>query len=173
MTLYKGNKKISELYVGGTSIGKLYKGSTLVWKKSGGDNDNYFVWREIDDEGNLTLATGEFPNELYADIKEIGNYGLNYAFYYCTGLVGRVEFASLTKIGIMGFYYAFSGCTGLTEVYFPALTSSHSSGLAGAFYGCTGITEIHFRADAQALIEALDGYSNKFRATNATIYFDL
>ncbi len=123
-------------------------------------------------DNKLEPYSGSLENHFDA-VKTIDDLVLSYAFYYCTGLVGRVEFASLTKIGKMGFYYAFYGCTGLTEVYFPALTSSHSSGLASAFYGCTGITEIHFRADAQALIEALDGYSNKFRATNATIYFDL
>jgi hypothetical protein len=53
------------------------------------------------------------------------------------------------------------------------LTSVGSHGLYNAFQYCTGITEIHFRADAQATIEATSGYSDKFGATNATIYFDL
>ena len=72
----------------------------------------------------------------------------------------------------------FSWCSALSKVSFPKLTSlQHSSvlqaGSSGMFNGCNALTEIHFRADMQATIEKQIGYSSKFGATNATIYFDL
>lgn len=64
------------------------------------------------------------------------------------------------------------------KMYFPALTIVDAGvfGTAaynGAFGSCSQLTEIHFRADAQATIEAMSGYSAKWGATNTTIYFDL
>ena len=39
---------------------------------------------------------------------------------------------------------------------------------------CTDLVEMHFRADAQATVEALKGYSSKFWGPSTlTIYFDL
>jgi hypothetical protein len=59
-------------------------------------------------------------------------------------------------------------------VSFPKLTSiGDTYALYYPFLNCTKITEIHFRADMQATIEAQLSYSDKFGATNATIYFDL
>ena len=47
----------------------------------------------------------------------------------------------------------------------------------GAAYNYTfsfsSLTEIHFPAAIKSKIEALTGYSDKWGATNATIYFDL
>ena len=42
-----------------------------------------------------------------------------------------------------------------------------------AFSSCRPLKEIHFAAKNKEAIEALSGYSNKFGATNATIYFDI
>ena len=120
---------------------------------------------------NCTGLTGSvsFPN-----LTSIGGNGLQQAFEGCTGLTGSVSFPNLTTIGSYGLMDAFNGCTGLTgSVSFPNLTSVGRYGLNHAFYKCTGLTEIHFRADAQATIEAQTGYSSKFGATSATIYFDL
>lgn len=71
-----------------------------------------------------------------------------------------------------------SYCTALVRLDFPSLISVIPKAFATASYlsmlqGCTALTEIHFRADMQATIEALNQYSNKWGATNATIYFDL
>jgi hypothetical protein len=74
---------------------------------------------------------------------------------------------------------AFEGCRELTKISFPSLTSvgvygfSNTQGSAFAFNGCTKLTEFHFRADMKERIEAMAGYSSKFGAANATIYFDL
>lgn len=44
---------------------------------------------------------------------------------------------------------------------------------SGYIFYSTGAKEIHFAAANQAAIEACAGYTNKWGATNATIYFDL
>ena len=65
-------------------------------------------------------------------------------------------------------------CSKLPSVSFPKLQEiANSDSLNNMFQKCTALTEIHFRADMQATVEALTGYSSKFGATNATIYFDL
>jgi hypothetical protein len=56
---------------------------------------------------------------------------------------------------------------------FPKLQEIDSSALNKMFSSCNNLAEIHFRADMQTTVEALNGYSSKFGATNATIYFDL
>lgn len=66
----------------------------------------------------------------------------------------------------------------LEKMFFPMLTQSHTGAFGTAsstyiFGSCTGLLEIHFRKDSQTLIESITGYSAKFGATNATIYFDL
>ena len=101
---------------------------------------------KLDKNGNLTTWQGKLTG-VFDKIKTIGSGSLYYAFYNCTGITSSVSF--------------------------PALISVGNSGLQHAFYGCTGITSIHFRADAKSIIEAADGYSSKFDASNATIYFDL
>lgn len=72
----------------------------------------------------------------------------------------------------------FNGCVGLTKEYFPFLTKFSGNIALGTngsfmFQGCTNLTEIHFRTDVQAIIETMTGYSERFGAVNATIYFDL
>nr|DAM10419.1 MAG TPA: leucine-rich repeat protein [Caudoviricetes sp.] len=142
-------------------------------------------------------CTGLIGSVSFPKLTTIGDYGLSGTFYGCTGLTS-ISFPKLTSIGTYGLNSIFDGCTGLTSISFPELTSVGNYGLnyafnrctrltgsisfpkltsvgdiSYAFYGCTGITEIHFRADIQSAIEAQTGYSSKFGATNATIYFDL
>jgi hypothetical protein len=79
----------------------------------------------------------------------------------------------LQSVNTYGLQNTFYRCTKLTTMSFPSLTSVQSSSFNSTFNDCTALTEIHFRADMQATIEAMSGYSSKFGATNATIYFDL
>ena len=108
-----------------------------------------------------------------------GTNSCNLMCQYCTKL-HTVIFTKLTTIdGFLCFNGAFRGCTALTAMYFPSLTTITNVNVMGTgsasytFRNCTALTEIHFRADAQAVIESLTAYSNKFGATNCTIYFDL
>ena len=108
----------------------------------------------------------------FSSLQSVGDYGFNYAFQGCSGITS-VDFSSLQTVGQSGLSYAFNGCNKLTTISFPSLTSVKSNSFDNAFNNCTALTEIHFRADMQATIEGLSGYSSKFGATNATIYFDL
>lgn len=64
--------------------------------------------------------------------------------------------------------YAFQGCSKLTSIDLPECVNVEIN----AFYN-SGLTEVHFATANQTTIEALVGYSSKFGATDATIYFDL
>ena len=170
MSIIKNENTISEIIINNANISEIYYGNTLVHSSS--IKIPKIVFRDIDENGNLTAATGDLIG-LFDEIKTISSSGLYYAFYDCTGITGSISFPALTTIDSYSLYYAFGRCTGITSVSFPALISVGNSGLQHAFYGCTGITSIHFRADAKSIIEAADGYSSKFDASNATIYFDL
>ena len=122
----------------------------------------------------LFRCTGLTGSVSFPNLTSVGIWGLRGIFYECTGLTGSVSFPKLATIGDNGLNCSFYGCTKLTgSVSFPKLTSVGDRVLYNAFYNCTLLTEIHFRADMQATIEAQYGYSSKFGATNATIYFDL
>lgn len=107
-----------------------------------------------------------------------GRVSCQYMFQNCTNITS-IGLDALREINGTCCQSMFAGCTALTRADFPSLvTVTDKRALGASTYGemfdeCTNITEIHFRADAQATIEALDGYKNKFGAKNATIYFDL
>ena len=122
--------------------------------------------------GVYQMPTTSFTFSLPSDVTDVGNHGLSYAFYGCTGLTSvdlslttvldgnglnyafygcialtTVDLSSLTSVGTNGLNYAFYGCTSLTSIDFPALTTvSGTSGLANAFRKCTGLSDIYFRA---------------------------
>lgn len=94
-------------------------------------------------------------------------------FANCTSLT-EVTFPSLYEVYHCN--YMFAGCTKLRKISFPQLqrdTSQSSSAFQGIFNNCTALQEIHFRSDMQAQISQWQGYSTKWGASNATIYFDL
>lgn len=94
------------------------------------------------------------------------------AFSYCEKL-RSINFDAVENIHWGGLSSAFNCCTSLTSISFPSLTEIEITALSSAFAGCTALTEIHFRADMQETIEATDGYSEKWGASSATVYFDL
>lgn len=89
---------------------------------------------------------------------------------------------SLTEVTFPSLYevyncdYMFANCISLQKISFPALQID-SSGVNRAFQsifnGCTALQEIHFRSDMQSTVSSWQGYSTKWGASNATIYFDL
>lgn len=109
--------------------------------------------------GCTALKNVEFP--------EMTNVKMMSTFHNCTSLVS-VSFPKATLFESDGAFY---GCSSLPSISFPNVTNFNIS--TSTFSGCTALTEIHFRADMQATVEALPGYSSKWGATNATIYFDL
>jgi len=65
----------------------------------------------------------------------------------------------------------FNACNAL-RIYMPKVTSFGTYGQY-TFYSSTGTQELHFGIENEATIKALSGYTSKFGATNATIYFDM
>ena len=111
-------------------------------------------------------------------ITSIGPYGFYGAFKYCK-LPEEIRFTNLTEITAkFAFRGAFLQTTGCKRYFFPSLTSVTSDAFGNSthltWYNATDVEEIHFRADMQATIEAVTGYSSKFGApSTCTIYFDL
>lgn len=116
-------------------------------------------------------------NISFPKLETLGFYAFGHAFnssFKNIGDINTISFPSLTTVAAQSFNYCFSDCSWLTNISFPSLTTfGHKNAFINAFNGCKNLTDIHFRQDAQTSVESLDGYSNKFGASNATIYFDL
>ena len=130
--------------------------------------------RTIEEKGlysactNTRVATVSFPA-----LAAIGANGMYRAFQNTPIVQEELIFPALTSIQDCGLQETFSG-SGITinKVYFPALTTIVGDALDGTFYQAN-VQEIHFRTDMQSTVEALPAYTQKFGATNATVYFDL
>lgn len=146
---------------------------------------NFAKVKQIDSYGMCYFSSGLYSNIGYVDLgslETIAENGMQYAFQNCG--VSGVNLSSLVSVGNNGLYGAFSISSSIGEkmvepIYFNSLISfgSNPFGTSTAsrqcFNGQTSIPEIHFRADVQAIVEALPGYSNKWGATNSDIIFDL
>ena len=111
------------------------------------------------------------------DLENIKSDGMKGTFYKCSGLTSA-EFPKLVNVVNGGLSYTFSGCTKLTRLDFPMLVFPGTTAFGAnpdeyTFKDCTNLLELHFRKDAQKYIESITGYSDKWGASNATIYFDL
>ena len=96
------------------------------------------------DNGVANRRSGALTGNEFNGVTSIGDYGLYYAFYGCTGITGDVNLSLLTSVGVKGMQYAFYGCTGITSVNLSSLESvSGSSTFTNAFNGCTGITSVN------------------------------
>ena len=129
-------------------------------------NGNKIIQKPINNES----VSWESVFPFYNSVTSIGERGVSYAFYGCTGLTGSISFPNLTSIGDRGLYNAFHGCTGLTSVSFPSLTSIGDNGLYNTFYGCTGLKEVHFKSSLSGNPQCT---ASNMGCPNATIYFDL
>lgn len=108
----------------------------------------------------------------FNSLRIINEQALWAAFSYCEKL-RSINFDTVENIDFNGLYSAFNGCTSLISISFPSLVEIEINAFTITFNNCTSLTEIHFRADMQETIEATDGYSEKWGASNATVYFDL
>ena len=99
MSLHLNGNTIGDLYVGGTKVGEAWFNGQKVYS-SAPPVINY-IFRDIDANGNLTIATGALEDA--SKITVIANYGLSYAFYRCEGLTGSISFQSLTSITCLSF----------------------------------------------------------------------
>lgn len=86
------------------------------------------------------------------------------SFYKCTSLI-EVKLLEVINIGWRAFYY----CSNLKKISLPNATNIGND----SFTGCNNLVEIHFSLKNKEIIEKLNGYSTRFGASKATIYFDL
>ena len=96
-------------------------------------------------------------------------------FYECP--ITNVVFSSLeTLTGSECFKGMFYGCNLLTELSFPALTStsfgSYSNQFVNMLQNVTGCT-VHFPSNLQSVIGSWTDVQNGFGGTNTTVLFDL
>lgn len=131
-----GSNSIAEIYYGNNAISEVYYGNDLVWSASVPEVN--YIFRDIDSNGNLTLATGNLEDA--SNLKKIDTNGLEYGFYNCSGLTGTVSFPNLTTVKAAGLSYAFNGCSQITSVSFPKLIEIETNGLYATFGLCTSLT---------------------------------
>jgi len=135
--------------------------------------------------GCTALTSASFPKLATIGVtsNSVNNRHFYYGFNNCSKLT-EVHFPLLAHIYCNGtaanqgtFAYAFNKSV---KLYFPKLTTigkgtsySNETAAKNIFYSCSGITEIHFASANKTAIEGSAGYSTKWGATNATLYFDL
>ena len=176
-------------------IGQIQAGGGAPATKFGVSIDN--LLGNVDADGNYTAPTEKIALDLRG-VKSIPTQGMYYAFLQKP--VVSVDASTVVSIGNYGMGNAFDGCIYLESIDFSSLESLDSYALHAAFRGSilqtvsfpkltnvasnsfgtslgkpfpSTVTELHFRADMQATIEAMTGYSSKWGATSSTIYFDL
>ena len=125
------------------------------------------------------LATINFSNLTTVS----GSNAFEAAFEYT--YLTTVSFPKLEYIANGAFQRAFYNNSTLQSAYFGGLkgstigdvtypfSSSDTSSYYYMFNNCPNLTEIHFRADAKNKVKNFIGYSSKWGASNATIYFDI
>ena len=128
---------------------------------------------------NTSSANPALTGVYFPALESIGincNYVFQYAFYGQKNLT-TVSLPVLSAIySDYVFDWTFGNCIGLQIISFPSLTtigSGKTHVFNNAFDGCTNLAEIHFKTSMQSAIESQVGYSSRWGATNATIYFDL
>lgn len=120
--------------------------------------------------GCSSLTSASIPALSY-----IPMYGLQRAFQNSS--LASFDVSNVSQIGQYGLSSAFAN-TQITTLSFNNLREvnrqafgSGTGWSGGAFVGLN--IELHFPQNMQATIEAMSGYSNKWGATNADIYYDL
>lgn len=123
---------------------------------------------------NYAIKSVSFPN-LTSILGNRDWYGI---FADCSSLTS-VSLSNLSSVGSLSMVDAF-GRTAITRIDFPSLTTVQTDSFQTQegswdkiFRECQNLTEIHFRADMANVIPTMIGYSEKWGASNATIYFDL
>lgn len=128
---------------------------------------------------DLFWAARELENVDFSNLEEIsGESAACYMFHNNTKLK-TILLPKLKKLsGASVASRMFSALSSLESLSFPSLVEISGTNPFGTnngymFNGSKSLLSVHFRTDMQETIENLPGYSEKFGATNATIYFDL
>lgn len=124
---------------------------------------------------NYTIKTISFPM-----LRNINGSRAWYGTFENCRYLEDVSLPQLSVVGSSSMVNAFAGCSALTRIDFPSLKTVWNDSFQieegrrqKIFRDCQNLTEIHFRVDMASVIPTLIGYSEKWGASNATIYFDL
>lgn len=138
-------------------------------KKAIGDNVLY----------DLFWSAKVLENVDFSNLEEISGSNAARYMFHSNGNLKTILLPKLKKLsGASVASCMFSALTSLESLSFPSLVEISGTNPFGGsngyiFNGSKSLLSIHFRTDMQETIENLPGYSEKFGATNATIYFDL
>lgn len=129
---------------------------------------NMFKWFK----SLTTLTSVSLPK-----LSRLNGYGLQEAFYGCTGLTSMIfpALSDMTSTS-QGLKNTFQKCTSLTSVSFPALTSTSFGIYTNHFYTMlSGVTDctVHFPSNLQSVIGSWSDVTAGFGGTNTTVLFDL
>lgn len=139
MTIEIGGSSIGEVYFGNNSISEIYHGSDLVW--SAYQPDINYLFRDIDSNGNVTLASGNLDDA--SQINKIGPVALCYAFFK-SNITGRVDLSSVKSMGRSALFTAFQNCDGITEVDLSGITDLNGDyAMQSAFYSCRNLNTVN------------------------------
>lgn len=111
-----------------------------------------------------------------SSLETIGMSSFASAFSH-TGLTS-MSFTALTTVGQHSLRNAFYGCSYLTDLYFPAVTTSTFTNYSSdrsfmdMLGGCSGVI-VHFPASVQSTVQSLSDFVNGFSGTNTNIVYDL
>jgi hypothetical protein len=133
---------------------------------------------------NTLQETFEETDISVLDLRNLQEVREMQACRYLARWARKLKKINLNALETVAGDYALSGAlsyTAIEKIYFPSLKNISGYSIFGTngglwpdiFGGMTNMTEIHFRMDMQEFIETYSGYSRKWGATNATIYFDL
>lgn len=171
------NLALLESVTGSTSCGNMFSGCSNI------DTVDIHSWTTI--TGTSAVA-GMFKDckKLTSvnldNLTTVGSTSTNYAmqdtFNGCN--LQEIELPALkTVAGTSAMVRCFANNVNMVEAFFSGLEeilpTTTQNQFTNMFQNNTNMVAIHFPAAMQSRIEQLSGYSTKFGATNATIYFDL
>lgn len=101
----------------------------------------HYIEKAVDANGKLIGGSTIMD---FTGVKNIGNYGLYYAYYQNTSISGAIDMSDLKTVnGQNACQNAFYGCNSITSVNLSSLTTvSSNNACYYMFYYCTSITSI-------------------------------
>jgi len=185
-TILDGSYPLSYAFLNSTGF-KYYSFPITTKLATSGNNVFYYAFSNCYQayKQNAGINVFRFPVLNQIGGSSTSYYGtFNFAFWGSASTnyhYGELIFPELVIISCRNSNAAnghFNNCNALNKVYLPKFNRDNSA-TSGTTYSrylfnnCGGITELHFGIENQTAVEAMSGYSYKFGATNATLYFDM
>lgn len=123
-------------------MAKLYLGSreiTPIKTIQGQSSEfaNYKVTNGVASKISGPLAGNEFSN-----ITSVADNGMEYSFYECHNITGKLDLSSITSVGVNGLQHAFYSCERITSVDLSSLTTIAEGGFNRTFLWCSELESV-------------------------------